>query len=925
MAVKKVRLFKIASEINIGKETIVEFLQSKGYDIQNKPTSVLTEEMVDAIYEKFKKEKQAAEVQRQKVQKHKDIRMASVNTEETKDENEEDKEKEEEKGEEKEEIQISDTEKPLKTESKIKEKKSEVPKEDIEAVEPQETKPIEIEESSTVDEKIEYKQEEVLDKDSEENLAPENKEDIKPKEIETQESEDIKGLKVVGKIDIQEDSPEPAKPKKRKKKIIKQATKNTDKQTEEPDETSSESKRKRRKPREINISRPDVPGPITEEKPGKAFTVKTSDEVRKRKRRKSIKDQISQKEIDRAIKQTLAGMDESQSGSNRAKAKLKKKAERAEKEEKLQETRDIEEKTLQLTEFVTTSDLADLMKVNSNEIILKCMELGLMVTINQRLDKETLTLIADDFGFEVEFVDEQTVEFVEEEDDDPETLKPRSPIVTIMGHVDHGKTSLLDFIRNANVVAGESGGITQHIGAYMVDLGEDKHITFLDTPGHEAFTAMRARGAKITDLVVLVCAADDNVMPQTIEAISHAKAAEVPIVVAINKIDKPEANSDRVRQQLSDNGVLVEDWGGKYQSVEISAKFGNNVELLLEKILLEAEILELKANPDRKAKGTVVEANLDKGLGSVASVVIQTGTLNQGDAFVAGTTWGRVRMMLDERNNKVDNAGPSEPVRITGFDSLPSAGDTFLVFASESEARKVATERKILKREQQRRQVRHTTLDDISEQIKIGGVQVLNLIIKADVSGSLEALSDSLLKLSRDEVKINLLHKGVGAINENDVNLAVASGAIIIAFNVNVPGSARNIASKEEIEIREYDIIYDCINDIENALIGMLRPEFKEEINGAAEVRKMFKISKVGTIAGCMVIEGKINRNDKARVLRDGLPIWSGKIHSLKREKDDVKEVKEKFECGILLDGFNDYKELDIIETYVEVEVKRKK
>ncbi|TNE33037.1 translation initiation factor IF-2 [bacterium] len=883
MAVKKIRLFKIASEINIGKETIVEYLQSKGYDIQNKPTSILSEEMIEAVFEKFKKEMQAAENQRNKIKKHKDIR------EETK-QLIEDRNKDE---------KVSEPTKNEKIEdSKQIEQPKEAPVETKEEIVENIEKPTqEVEVEKELEEEIENKENTDIEEVTPE--IPEVKE-RKSNIVIDEQTDDIKGLKVVGKIEI--------KSEKKKKKSRKH-----DKKVEVVDKKTDDEiviARKKRKPREINIKEE-----TTKAKEVSKFGTK--------RRRKSIREQITEEDVQKAIKKTLAGMEDSGT-STRNKARIKRKAERQEKEQLAEDKRLIEEGILKLTEYVTTADLSEQMGIDTNEIILKCMELGLMVTINQRLDKDTITLIASDYGFEVEFVDEMNLEAIKDIVDKEEDMLPRPPIVTIMGHVDHGKTSLLDYLRHANVVAGESGGITQHIGAYMVKHENDKGITFLDTPGHEAFTAMRARGAQITDIVVLVIAADDNVMPQTKEAISHARAAEVPIIIAINKIDKPDANPDRIMQQLSDEGVLVEDWGGKYQTAKISAKSGVGIDVLLEKILLEAEILDLKANPNRVARGTVVEAHLDRGLGPVATVVVQKGTLKQGDSFIAGTVWGRVRTMFDERNNVVNNITPSHPVKLIGFDKLPTAGDVFMIVGSDTEARNIAAERQALKREQEMRQVRHTTLDDISNQIKIGGVEILNIILKTDVSGSLEALSDSLLKLSKPEVRINLLHKGVGAITENDVNLAIASGAIIIGFQVNVPPSIEMLAKDEDVEIRNYDIIYDCINDITNAMEGMLKPEFKEEITATIEVRQTFKISRAGTIAGCYVMEGKVSKSDNIRLLRNGLPIFDGKIHSLKREKDDVKEVKSKFECGIMLDGFNDIVVGDILESYKEVEVKRK-
>lgn len=659
-------------------------------------------------------------------------------------------------------------------------------------------------------------------------------------------------------------------------------------------------------------------------KPGGGVPKK--DDKKKRKTgAKSTREQFSDSDVERAIRQTLAGIEVAAgSTSSRRNARQRRRMEREEKEAIRQEELARESTILRLSEFVTTADLANLMRVSASDIILKCMSLGLMVSINQRLDKDTITLIADDYGFQVEFLDDKSMQEVEEDEDDPETLRPRPPIVTIMGHVDHGKTSLLDYIRNANVVAGEAGGITQHIGAYRVELPDQRSITFLDTPGHEAFTAMRARGAQVTDIVVLVVAADDSVMPQTIEAISHAQAANVPIVVAINKIDRPDANPDRIKQQLADHGVLVEEWGGKYQAVQLSAKSGLNVDQLLEKILLEADILELKANPDRAARGTVIEAHVDKGRGNVVTVIVQKGTLNVGDIFVCGQFAGRVRALTDERGNKVESAGPAFPVQVTGFDGLPFAGDILVEMETDAEAREVATRRQQLRREQQLKGMRHMTLDDISAQISAGGVKELRLIVRADVSGSVEALSDSLQKLSTNEVKVRILFKSVGAITESDIMLASASDAVIVGFQVNVPPAARKLAEAESVDVRLYSIIYDCINEVQLALEGMLTPDIKEETTGTVEVRATFKISKLGTIAGCYVTSGKITRNDRIRVLRDGFEIFKGTLASLKRVKDDVREVDTGYECGIGVNGFNDIEEGDVIEAYKTVEIKRK-
>ncbi|MEO8796032.1 MAG: translation initiation factor IF-2, partial [Daejeonella sp.] len=568
---------------------------------------------------------------------------------------------------------------------------------------------------------------------------------------------------------------------------------------------------------------------------------------------------------------------------------------------------------------------ASMLDVPVTQIISTCMSLGMFVSINQRLDAETLTIVADEFGYEVEFVkpeDEETNTL--EEEDLPEDLIPRAPIVTVMGHVDHGKTSLLDFVRKANVIAGEAGGITQHIGAYEVKLENGRSVTFLDTPGHEAFTAMRARGAKVTDIAIIVIAADDSVMPQTKEAINHAQAAGVPIVFAFSKVDKPGANSDKIREQLSTMNILVEDWGGKFQSQEISGKTGVGVDLLLEKVLLEADLLELKANPEKRAVGTVIEATLDKGRGIVTTVLIQSGTLRVGDPILAGCYSGRVKALHNERGQKVEKAGPSTPVQVLGMQGAPTAGDRFNSLESEPEARDIANKRLQLQREQGLRTQKHITLDEIGRRLAIGNFKELNIIVKGDVDGSIEALSDSLLKLSTEQIQVNIIHKSVGQISESDVLLASASDAIIIGFQVRPSGSARKLAEAEQIDIRLYSIIYDAINEVKAAMEGMLDPEFEEKITSNVEIREVFKISKVGTIAGCMVLDGKITRNSKIRIIRDGVVVYAGELASLKRFKDDVKEVSKGYECGLNIQNFNNIEVGDIVESYEQVEVKAK-
>ena len=583
-----------------------------------------------------------------------------------------------------------------------------------------------------------------------------------------------------------------------------------------------------------------------------------------------------------------------------------------------------ESKVLKVTEFITVGEIATLMEVGGTEIISACMSLGIMVTMNQRLDAETLSIVAEEFGYKVEFVKSDLEETFEEEvEEDAADLTHRAPIVTVMGHVDHGKTSLLDYIREENVIAGESGGITQHIGAYSVTLKSDQKITFLDTPGHEAFTAMRARGAQVTDIAIIVIAADDDIMPQTKEAISHAQAAGVPIIFAINKVDKQTANPDKIKERLASMNLMVEEWGGKIQSQDISALKGTGVEELLEKVLLEAELLELKANPNRKSKGTVVEAYLDKGRGYVSTILVQTGTLKIGDYILAGKHSGKVKAMFDERGNHVDEAPPSTPISILGLDGAPQAGDNFNVLEDEREAKQIAAKRTQLLREQNVRTQRHITLDEIGRRIALGDFQELNIILKGDVDGSVEALTDSLQKLSTEEIQVNIIHKGVGAITESDVLLASASDAIVIGFNVRPMGNARAVAEKEEIDIRSYSIIYDAINDVKDAMEGMLSPEMKEEVTGTAEIRETYKISKIGTIAGCMVTSGKIYRNSGVRIIREGIVVYTGALASLKRFKDDVKEVAKGYDCGLQIKNYNDIKVEDTIEFYQEVAVKK--
>ena len=663
---------------------------------------------------------------------------------------------------------------------------------------------------------------------------------------------------------------------------------------------------------------------ITQVVPGKDGNRSGDRQGRGKRGQKAVpKAELTEEEIQNQVRETLAAL-KNKGKSTRSKYRRERRDAVSEKIQKEIEQQEDEKKILKLTEFVTVSELATMMGISATEVISMCMTLGMMVSINQRLDQETLTLLAEEFGFEVEFVGADIEESIQEEEDDEENLSERPPIVTVMGHVDHGKTSLLDYIRTENVIAGEAGGITQHIGAYNVELEDGKTITFLDTPGHEAFTAMRARGAQVTDIAIIVIAADDAVMPQTVEAINHAQAAGVPMVFAFNKIDRDGANADRIREQLANMNILVEDWGGKFQCQEVSAKSGLNIDELLEKVLLEAELLELKANADRMARGTVIEASLDKGRGYTSTLLVQTGTLKVGDMLLAGSNYGRVKAMFNERGTAVEVAGPSHPVSILGFNGAPSAGDTFVVMEDEREVKNLAFKRQQLQREQSVRTQRRRTLEDIGEIIQLGDYHEINVIVKGDVDGSVEALADSMLKLSTENIAINVIHKSVGQISESDVLLATASEAIIVGFQVRPSAQARKRAETEGIEIRLYSIIYDAINDMKSAMEGMLKPKIEEKVVCNIEVRETFKISKVGTIAGCYVLDGTVSRNTKARVIRDGVVIHTGTLGSLKRFKDDVKEVKSGFECGLNIDNFNDIKEGDIIEGYEEVEVAQK-
>jgi translation initiation factor IF-2 len=906
---KKQKVYKIAAELNLSSQVILDFLEKRGYPVKSHMSAV-DPEMVDAIMVHYKKDKDTAERHQKKVAELRKTQKRREQERRPDDKELHEEEKQEEKAEEKtpakekvaarkppadgeavtdetatEETAAVDEPKPKKTPGRAKSKKGEPEGEavaDVPEAEAEATEEQQVDEEVTVDKKA---------KDTE--SAADAK--LKPAGRRP-----LPGLKIKGKVDLGD--------------FV-----TAGKESREEEETGDGKPKKKRKKRKKKVREESRTATVKQVEPGET----EEPAAKKKKKKKKIRARnVDEGEVQEAIRKTLAAMDDS-GPSLRAISRKKRKRERLEEEQRKLEEREREKTTLQVMEYITVGELANLMDVPSNEMIQKCIELGMMVSINQRLEEDVITLLADEFGFQVTFQEEFAEDDIEELKDDPERSVSRAPIVTIMGHVDHGKTTLLDFIRKANVVAGESGGITQHIGAYEVMLDTGKTITFLDTPGHEAFTAMRARGAQLTDIVVLVVAADDYVMPQTIEAINHAQAAGVPIIVAINKIDKPNANAERVRQQLSERNVLVEEWGGKYQSVEISAKQGLNIEQLLEKILLEAELLDLKADPEKHARGVIIEAELDRGKGIVATVLVQSGTLHIGDAFIAGLFSGRVRAMYDERDNRLEDAPPSKPVQVTGFDGMPKVGDRFAVLETEGHARDIATKRQQLKREQDLRQIRHITLDDISRDIQAGEVKELSIIVKGDVDGSVEALSESLQKLSNEEVKVNVIHKGVGAINDADVLLAAASQAIIVGFHVRPLTSTRKLAETEKVEIRLYSVIYDAINEVKSALEGLLSPEIKEEITGVAEIRETFKIPKAGTIAGCYIQEGKITRNSRVRLIRDGIVIYEGGLASLKRFKDDVREVEGGYECGIGIEGYNDLKVGDTIEAFKLTEQKR--
>ena len=886
-----IRLNKVLRELNISLERAVEFLNDKGVEIDARPTTKITNQIYDILLDEFEKDKSkkvaSHEVGEEKRKEKESLRIIQ------------------EKKEQERLDKIAKREE-LKTNRISLEKPKSLGKIDLDALKnspkketktPQENKPeskiiaqntdkqnkIDSPSSDKIDTSNGHITETIVLKDDSksETNVDNNEED---NETLTTKYKKLSGPKKTGQtMNLEEVN--------KKEKTVEDARKRKRKRISKDIKPSNNNLKGNNKPKNRSV-------PIKKEEP-------------------------TEEEVQKQIRETLEKLQGKTTKSKGAKYRRDKRSQHRQKSEEEMAQVEAESKVLKVTEFITVGEVATMMNVSSTEIISACMTLGIMVTMNQRLDAETLTIVAEEFDYEVSFEKAELEENIEEETDKVEDLFPRGPIVTVMGHVDHGKTSLLDNIRKENVIAGESGGITQHIGAYGVTLENGEKITFLDTPGHEAFTAMRARGAQVTDIAIIVVAADDDIMPQTKEAISHAQAAGVPIVFAINKIDKENANPDKIKEALAGMNLMVEDWGGKIQSQDISALNGTGVNELLEKVLLEAELLELKANPKRKAKGTVVEAFLDKGRGYVSTILIQNGTLNMGDYLLAGKQSGKVKAIFNERGVTLDSAPPATPVSILGLDGAPQAGDTFLVLEDEREAKQIAAKRTQLVREQSVRTQRHITLDEIGRRIALGEFKELNIILKGDVDGSVEALTDSLQKLSTEEIEINIIHKGVGAITESDVLLASASDAIVIGFNVRPMGNAREIAEKEEIDIRSYSIIYDAINDVKDAMEGMLSPEMREEVTGNVEIRETFKISKVGTIAGCMVTSGKIFRNSNIRIIREGVVIYTGDLLSLKRFKDDVKEVAKGYDCGLQINNYNDIKIGDTLECFQEIAIKK--
>ena len=928
-----VRLSKVAREFNVGLSTIVEYLQAKGVQVSSDPNTKLTDEQYDLVAKEFSNDyetrKESTRVDLKSSRQKKET--VTIDTLHSKPEEDSDQNFISVKDEIKLENRIKvvdhiDLNKPRKP--KPEEKKEEVVKQKEEApVQEVQVPPTAPEVPEIAPETAPVKE---PPREEEPRVAQKEEENTTPPRTEYKaDAPAVKDVKVVGSIDLDSLNQRTRPPKKSKqerekdrkdfKRKTSQVHKTEDEQVKAPttgEGTEDNDPRKKRK----RILKKDERISIEPTKSAKFEENKKK--LRKLKKKKASKSEITEEDVQKQIKDTFARL----GSKGKTKSSKHRKDKREAVHQRMQaeiEQAEMDKSILKLTEFVTVSELASMMDIPPTEIISACMTLGLFVSINQRLDAETIHIVAEEFGFAIEFVSVEIQEAIDEEEEEQGELESRPPIVTVMGHVDHGKTSLLDYIRKANVIAGEAGGITQHIGAYSVKLSDGRTVTFLDTPGHEAFTAMRARGAQVTDIAIIIVAADDNVMPQTVEAINHAHAANVPIVFAINKMDKAGANPERIKEELAGMNYLVEDWGGKYQSQEISAKQGLNIEELLEKVLLEAEILDLKSNPNKKASGSIIESSLDKGRGYVATVLVQSGTLKVGDVVLAGQYFGHVKAMFNERGQKLDEATPATPALILGLNGAPQAGDKFNVMPNEKEARSLANKREQLQREQGLRTQKHITLDEIGRRIAIGNFQELNIIVKGDVDGSIEALSDSLIKLSTKEIQVNVIHKAVGQISEGDVMLAAASNAIIVGFQVRPSLSARKLAEKEEIDIRIYSIIYTAIEEIKAAMEGMLSPEIKEEITSTVEVLETFKITKVGTIAGCIVRDGKINRSSRVRVIRNGIVVYTGELGSLKRFKDDVKEISKGFEGGLNIHNFNDIQVGDMIESYEEVAIKK--
>lgn len=923
-----IRLNKVIKEFNVGLQTLADFLEKKGYKINVSPSEKITEEQYELLRHEFGADKNlrtAAEKMLQDRQKE--------------------KEKERKKTAAPEMIETRVPEnlrpqvvvkgtidlnpKPAPQPAPVEEKPTPQP-----AAEPEKA-PEEPQKQPAAPEKpvAETPAVEVAPAPKEKPSVEERAKAIGSEEdgiFKLHTTVEVTGPKVLGTIDLSSLN-QNTRPKKKSKEERRKEREEKNRQ-QHPTAANGEKKKRNR----IGKEKVDVNAAANQQggerrKPGQGPGAPTAAQGagkrgkdRNRKAQPIVKTEVSDEDVAKQVKETLARLTNKQKGSKGAKYRKEKREQARAQQEELRLEAKAESKILKLTEFVTANELATMMDVPVNKVIGTCMSIGIMVSINQRMDAETIDLVAEEFGFKTEFISADVQEAIAVEEDNEEDLQPRAPIVTVMGHVDHGKTSLLDYIRKSNVIAGEAGGITQHIGAYNVTLESGRHITFLDTPGHEAFTAMRARGAQVTDIAIIIIAADDDIMPQTKEAINHAVAANVPIVFAINKIDKPHANPDKIKESLAAMNFLVEEWGGKYQSQDISAKKGIGVSDLLEKVLLEADMLELKANPNRKAIGTVIESSLDKGRGYVATVLVSNGTLRQGDVVLAGTNFGRVKALFNERNQRVQEVGPSQAATLLGFNGAPQAGDQFNVMETEQEAREIANKREQLQREQDLRTHKMLTLDEVGRRIKLGSFKELNIIVKGDVDGSVEALSDSFIKLSTETIAVNVIHKGVGQISENDVTLAAASQAVIVGFQVRPSQMARKLAEKEGVEIRQYSVIYDAIEEVKEAMEGMLEPVLKEEQTATVEVRQVYHISKVGFVAGAYVLDGKVKRSDKARLIRDGIVIFTGEINALKRFKDDVKEVTTNFECGISLTNCNDIKEGDIIETFQEIEVKQK-